>query len=780
MPFNLPNEDALPPDLRELVRKSGRMLGQVIERESGAKFFGKVEKLRVAMAGLRDQNADAVSAELRRQLESLRTLSQNDRRTMARAFTLFLELMNACENAYRSQRLQEKPAEKTSEKPDGPTSLVYVLTAHPTEARSPENIEVFHRIQNILTDALIHHAPEARWHQSLAHELELAWRAFPTRERAPRVKDEADHIYHTALRPEILRSLLAASSEVVPVYLRTWVGGDKDGHPGVDEKAMADSLNLSRASLLHFAHSLLEDVESSLALLPGARLRVELSRAKAALAALRRVTPGDGGRVERAKAAFGKLCAAYENEIHVLHPRLREGKRLFYVFPALVVPIELREASDILMQPPAKKPLAIERMLACLARLARGGEARWYARGFIVSMTSSVEHLAAAERKVRAAFGSPVLPVIPLFETSAALDQSSEIVSALFKHPRLGAALRGAWGNSLEIMVGYSDSSKEGGVFPSRLAIAGAMHTLEAVCEKAGVEPVFFQGSGGSVDRGGGTVQDQLAWWPRSALRTYKVTIQGEMVERSLSSPEIARGQIERIAISAAAALKRKPVAPHSEALFRFAGSVTASYRAMIHDPDFLLVVARATPYAHLSSLKIGSRPARRTTEISVEGLRAIPWVLCWTQTRVLFQTWWGVGSAWRRADAKERSALAEAFAGEPVFTSYIKALAFTLAKVELPLWKIYLEQSGLEASLAEKFYLFFEAELKSAGEMVRALSGNENPLWFKPWLGASIRLRSPMIHPLNLLQLLAVESQDFVLFRTTATGISSGMMTTG
>ena len=200
----------------------------------------------------------------------------------------------------------------------------------------------------------------------------------------------------------------------------------------------------------------------------------------------------------------------------------------------------------------------------------------------------------------------------------------------------------------------------------------------------------------------------------------------------------------------------------------------------MIHDSDFLRIVGAATPYSHLSALKIGSRPSRRSTEISVEGLRAIPWVLCWTQTRVLFPTWWGVGGAWKAASEARKKSLAEAFRTEPVFTSYVKALAFTCAKVELPLWRIYLEESGLEPELAEKFHALFRAELEGAVEMVRYLSGNRNPLWFKPWLGASIRLRSPMIHPLNLLQLLALESDDLVLFRVTAAGISAGMMTTG
>jgi phosphoenolpyruvate carboxylase len=776
MPLDLSHEDALPAELRDLVSKSGRILGEVIAKEQGKPFLDRVEALRSAMAALRGKKPEETTNTLRTELRNLEALNARERREMARAFTLFLELMNACENAWRTHRLTQRPLSTNPSTKGGPDTLVYVLTAHPTEARSPENIQIFQGIERILSRALDPRHVGEEWSDTLTHQLELAWRVFPTRERAPKVKDEADHIYHLSLRPEILRALLIASKEVTPVFLRTWVGGDKDGHPGVDAKATMESLALSRQYLLRFAHQLLDEVDATLNLLPGAPLRREVQRARKALHATRAPRPGDGARIAKAKTAFSELCEAYEETIHAPHPRLQEGKRLFYVFPGLVVPLELRESSDVLMSRDAH---AIEGMLATLARISKGGEPVWYARGFIVSMTSAAAHLLRAETKVTKAFGSPKLPVIPLFETDESLDRSVGIVREVLANKRFGTAARKQW-NQLEIMVGYSDSSKQGGVLPSRVAIARAMHALEKECENAGVRPVFFQGSGGSVDRGGGSVQEQVAWWPRAALRTYKVTIQGEMVERSLSNPVIARGQIERIASSAALALRNQPSPPKSPALFRLAELVNEKYRAMIHDPDFLRVVDGATPYSHLSALKIGSRPSRRSKEISVEGLRAIPWVLCWTQTRVLFQTWWGVGSAWRALSDAERVELKKAFVAEPVFNSYVKALAFTLAKVELPLWKIYLERGGLEPALANRFYELFTEETRAASELVEAMSGSRDPLWFRPWLGASIRLRSPIIHPLNLLQVLAMAEEDSVLFRSAATGISAGMMTTG
>jgi phosphoenolpyruvate carboxylase len=252
------------------------------------------------------------------------------------------------------------------------------------------------------------------------------------------------------------------------------------------------------------------------------------------------------------------------------------------------------------------------------------------------------------------------------------------------------------------------------------------------------------------------------------------------MVERSLASPEITRGQIERIAKSACETMAEPSKPPHLDVVKDFAALVAIVYKEMINDSTFLELVEKATPYSNLNELHIGSRPTRRTNRLTVEGLRAIPWVLCWTQTRVLFPTWWGVGSSWKKTDKDTQLQLRRAFLNEPVFASYVRALGFTLAKVELPVWRIYLEHSDIDSKIIKTFFQLFENEFLSSLEMVQFISGEKNPLWFNSRLGASIRLRSPMIHPLNLLQILAIKDKDPILLRLTVTGISSGMLTTG
>ncbi|RYZ67203.1 MAG: phosphoenolpyruvate carboxylase, partial [Proteobacteria bacterium] len=425
-----------------------------------------------------------------------------------------------------------------------------------------------------------------------------------------------------------------------------------------------------------------------------------------------------------------KFAEDYKKEIGVLHPNLNELKTLLHIFPALVVPLEFREASDMLLSDPSGKSLAIVKMLKKLAQISKGGDPRWYVRGFIVSMTNEVEHLEAAARFVRMTLKSMQLPVIPLFEQASALQKSSEILTGMLESPEIGKAIRNEWANRVELMLGYSDSSKESGVLRSRLQVDEAMSRLDKLCEKNGITPIFFQGSGGSTDRGGGSIEEQTAWWPSGALRNYKVTVQGEMIERSLASPEITRGQIEKIVQSAGNWKDVKQREKFSPPVLRvFADRVAELYQATVHDPKFLDVIGQATPYRFLDLLKIGSRPTKRSTSISVEGLRAIPWILCWTQTRTLFPTWWGVGSAWEKASPDEREELKSAIEKSPVFKGYVRALGYTLAKVRLRIWRLYLEESGLEKDHQDQVFKNFCREYDLASEFAKTLLGPGNSL---------------------------------------------------
>lgn len=762
--------------LKTLVDESVTVLGEVVKAEMGERGFKVVESIRAQMVSLRGAGYEEKEESLRRALARLQALSPRERLDCARAFTLMLELMNACENAYRNFSIRFKKQVTPEGDPD---AVIYVLTAHPTEARDPANISIFHQIQQTLTDHLVNEGDgmTEETKADLLHFLYLAWRRPVVRPRRPRVQDEADHIFSTLLREETLRPLLRATACLAPLYVRSWVGGDKDGHPGVNASTFKASLQLSRGMLVKFA---CRRVDESVHSAENGHFRSELARVgkalKARLRQIRQVKAGDGGRIKDLRRLVRKFSLAYEKEVGAAHPGLKELERSLRIFPGFVVPLEFRESSDMLE---GKNSAAIFRMLKILGEVAKGGDPRWYVRGLIVSMSQNMEQIRRASALVRKALGAPRIPVIPLFEQAEDLERSPAIVSEMLGDPEMKKARARFWGGYLEVMVGYSDSSKQSGVLPSRLQIAEVMHTLDRLCRQKGVTPIFFQGSGGSVDRGGGSIPEQTAWWPAGALRNYKVTVQGEMVERSFASAEIAWRQLERICAAAGEWKKRMDFLYRPDPTVReFAKAVAGAYRSAVADPSFLAMVEAATPYPFLDQLRIGSRPAKRKSLASVTDLRAIPWVLCWTQTRVLFPTWWGVGSAWSGLDSAGQKKLREAYVRDPVFGVFVRALAYTMAKVEMPVWALYLERSGLENR--GELLARFREEAEKVHAFVAAVKSSTAAESDRGWLYESIKLRSPMIHPLNLLQLIALRNNESDLLRITVTGIASGMVATG
>ena len=778
----------LPPELRSLVKESVACLGEVIERELGTKAYDRIEHIRKVMATLRheggkEEEKKRAGKALSDTYKILEKLNAKERLDFATSYTLMLELMNVCENAYRTFRLRrESPSHDVIQ--FKMEAITYVLTAHPTEARATQNIAIFHQIQSFLVSALEQRGRLDR--DRLKSLLEIAWRVPIVRSRKPKVEDEALHIYSVALRKENLDALLSTGATTVPVYLRSWVGGDKDGHPGVDEHSLANSLSISRLFLYRYARAQLEDLGGLLELFSEKKWQKSLLTLKQALSSVREMETGDGGRIRKLRKLVHGFKKQYEKEFGPPPLPLQRMRQLLHVFPGLVIPLELREDSGLLVKNLAnthgkrKKTIAIERMLRKVEQLSRGGDPRWYAQGFIVSMTEKLLHLELAAKLVQETFGDLKLPIVPLFEQKGALNGSVEFIEAFVKHPKFKKAIATTWKGRVEVMLGYSDSSKEAGVLPSRLEVSSTMRKLDEVCKRLKVKPIYFHGSGGSVDRGGGPVEDQLSSLSPGALHLYTATIQGEMVERNFASPEIAQSQLLKIAETSERLLKGKKAALPSHELKLFSSYVEERYRATVASPVFLAGVEHATPYPFLSLLKIGSRPTKRAGVLSVSGLRAIPWVLCWTQTRVLFPTWWGVGSAWERLSKKDQKGLTRDYEENSVFRSYLHVLGFTLAKIELPVFQFYIAQSSLSPRAKKEYLESFETELAKVRRFYQAVTGHRNSLWFRPWLGESIELRSSMIHPLNLLQILAEKSKDQALLRVSVTGIASGMLTTG
>lgn len=761
----------IPKELQSLVYWATDLLGQSIKKQYGKETFDLVESCRRDMKSIRSApHAEAVNV-LEKNQNKFKKVSDKRLREFAHSFSLMLELINRCESAYRFYRLQGRKSEKFKEKPH---AVIFVFTAHPTEARSPETLKVFQEIYKILVVAL-NRGPEFV-EDRIRFYLELALNISMARSAKPTVEDEARYLYSYILRDEIISQQIKFAKDGTNVSFRSWVGGDKDGHPGVDEKTMLMSLTLSRGKLLDWILKRMDNLHEHLELLPNSEgFKKAFKSIFIEAKALRKISKGDGERVVNFKKSVERLSKDL-SKTKISFPDLDDITTLLWSYPAIVLPLEVREDAEVVHEALKDNSLAIFKMLKTLTDISQGYKPKWYVRGFILSMSEAASDIEAGKKLQKKALGSYKIPVVPLFETAKALENSTKILGEYFsKNPEVKKAHLAHMNTRFEVMLGYSDSSKESGVFTSRYLISKGLNKMDKFFKKEGLTPVFFHGSGGSIERGGGSIREQTEWWPKSAVHIFKATTQGEMIARNFQSDMIMQSQVEKIL--AELNLKGKNVTTSNRVLDKFYKEIQKFYQELVNEETFRDEILSATPYSYLDVLKIGSRPTKRQTPGA--RLRAIPWVLCWTQTRVLMPTWWGVGSAFEAMTPAEKDELKAQFQNNKLVSSYFKILGFTLRKVELPIFEMYLRAKHPKENACSILNRFRE-ELEKATKCFYWVTGESELLFFRPWLSQSIYYRSAMIHPLNLAQLEALRRKDGDLLRETVTGIACGMLTTG
>lgn len=347
--------------------------------------------------------------------------------------------------------------------------------------------------------------------------------------------------------------------------------------------------------------------------------------------------------------------------------------------------------------------------------------------------------------------------VVPLFETIGDLEAAPAIMRAYFALPEMAALARDR--GHQEVMVGYSDSNKDGGYLTSTWSLYQASLALKPVFADAGVAMQLFHGRGGAVGRGGGSSFAAIRAQPPGTVGgRIRITEQGEVIAAKYGSRESAALNLEAMAAaSVLATLEPEGLSPADTARFSAAMdtlSATAfrAYRGLVYEtPGFRTFFRQMTPIAEIATLKIGSRPASRTKSDAIEDLRAIPWVFSWAQARVMLPGWFGMGAA---VSTFEDKGLLRAMAqGWPFLQAVLGNMEMVLAKSDLALAARY---AGLVEDRASGDAIFerIRASWNRAHDGLLAMTEQAHLLEAHPALDASIRLRMPYIEPLNLLQI--------------------------
>jgi phosphoenolpyruvate carboxylase len=646
------------------------------------------------------------------------------------------------------------------------------------------------------------------------------------------------------------------SADALPTVVRfgTWIGGDRDGNPYATPDATRAALQLARETIFDYyvaaLESLVERLSPSTLQVPvSPELQKRLDEYAATSASLDRA-PESRSSTEVYRRFLGYVgwrlrtarnepvhpraypdAASFADDLQCMRASLaaHRGERLaaLLIDPLLqqvrtfgfhLHTLDVRQHARVharaheellaadsgrLPEKPSDETRDLFESMRAIADLKRTYPPHAI-QSYVISGTRSVADVLMLVRmletsgvQVAATELDPGIMPVPLFESIDDLRRAPAVCRELWTRADYARLLE-SWHRRQEVMLGYSDSNKDGGMLTSAWEIYRAHRALHDVAHECGVTLCLFHGRGGTVGRGGGPTQRAITSQPAGAFTgKIKITEQGEVLNWKYADTVLAQRNLSLMvaaALHSIANIERPDASQQARwdaALDELAAEAFAFYRHHIADnPDILPYFQQATPVGELELARIGSRPAKRGESHGLEDLRAIPWVFGWMQSRHVLPAWFGVGHAcesFARRGEQHRALLEEMMEAFPFFNDLIRNVEIGMAKADLSIARRYADLVP-DAALRERVFSLILDEFERTRRVVLGVTGQTYLLEQNPVLANSIRLRNPYVDPLSLIQVnllrrkragLDTEELNYTL-AATINGISAGLRNTG
>lgn len=422
---------------------------------------------------------------------------------------------------------------------------------------------------------------------------------------------------------------------------------------------------------------------------------------------------------------------------------------------------------------------------------------------FIASMSKKASDVLAMLLFATEVGCADTLHLVPLFETIDDLTNAPDVMKQLFANEAYRQHMKKRQGDRelhQQIMIGYSDSSKDGGYLASNWNLYQAQQKLTTTCSKEGVLLELFHGRGGSIGRGGGPTNRAIRSQPPLSLRGgIKITEQGEVIAYRYSNTDIAHRHLQQVMNAALLALSSESehhIKPEwHEAMELLSEHGRKSYRGFVYDSDnFLEYWQAATPINELSQLRISSRPAKRKSKDGFAAMRAIPWVFSWMQSRAIIPSWFGIGTAFDHYCNKHKKGLEtlkQMYQEWPFFRTIVNNAELDVAKADMGIAEIYSRLVSNKA-IREEMFTWIQREHSLTYRMICEVTGQAQLLEASSAIQTSIERRNPYVDPLNFIQVALLrelrqmnpDADDYQAtleaVLATINGIAAGMKTTG